>query len=182
MVNEERDPHQLFGLVRRMAQAGDWEARQCLYAAFDRQVAHEDFRGASEFIALDGLRGFLFVTDHFLRCKRAGGIEEDNLDWEWWLSELEDRDSKDTTQAALRQLTSDVPGLSELLQLAEAERAKWQQTREENKENSTPACCPLCRDQADDPNQRPESKSRYADDAGDAAPPKKSCCRPHRIS
>jgi hypothetical protein len=141
-MDEEHDPHQLFGLVRRMAQAGDWEARNCLYAAFDLQATHDDFRGAGEFIAIDGLRGFLFVTAHFLRCKRAGSIEEDNSDWEWWLSELEERNGKDVTQAALRQLESDIPGLSELLQQAEAERAEREPIRKERNQNPRPPAAP----------------------------------------
>jgi hypothetical protein len=154
-MDEEHDPHQLFGLVRRMAHTGDWEARNCLYAAFDLQATHDDFRGAREFIALDGLRGFLFVTAHFLRCKQVDSIVEENsdeensnkeeADWEWWLSELEERDGKDATQAALHRLTSDLPGLSELLQLAEAERAMWQQKQDQRKKNSRPPAAPYAK-------------------------------------
>ena len=135
-ANEEHCSHQLFGLVRRMAEAGDWEARQCLYAAFDRQAAEEmDFRGAGEFIALDGLQGFLFVTAHHLRCREAGGLAEDDSDWEFWLWELEERDGKDATQAALRRMENDIPGLSELLLQATMERAASEQKREEHKKN-----------------------------------------------
>lgn len=140
--DEEHDPHQLFGLVRRMAQAGDWEARQCLYAAFDRQAAEEDFRGASEFIALDGLRGFLFITGHYLRCKQAGSLAEGDSDWEWWLSELEERDGIDATQTALRQQMNAVSGLAELMQEAEAKRAESEHKREEHKKNPRPQIMP----------------------------------------
>ena len=135
-ASEEHDSYQLFGLVRRMAQAGDGEARQCLYAAFDRQAAEgEDFRGAREFIALDGLRGFLFITGHYLRCLQAGSVSDDDCDWEWWLSELEERDGIDATHTALRPLEDAIPGLAELLQQATAERAENEQKREERKKN-----------------------------------------------
>lgn len=131
--------YQLFGLVRRMAQAGDWEARQCLYAAFDRQAAEgEDFQGATEFIALDGLSGFLFITGHYLRCKQTGRVSDDDCDWKWWLSELEERDGVDATQTALRQWGNTIPGLTELLQYAEAERAENERRREERKKNPRP--------------------------------------------
>ena len=138
-ANEDHDSHQLFGLVRRMAQAGDGEARECLYAAFDRQIVEgEDFQGASEFIALDGLDGFVFITGHYLRCRQAGSIPDDDCDWEWWLSELEKRDGVETTRAALRPLENTVPGLAELLQQAAAERAENERRREESKKNPRP--------------------------------------------
>ena len=138
-ANEEYAPNQLFGLVRRMAQSGDLKARDCLYAAFDRQVATaQDFRGATEFVELDGLSGLLFITAHYLRCKQAGSVSDDDREWNWWLSELEERDGKDATQSALRQRADTIPGLRELLQYAEAERAKNERWREEWKKNPRP--------------------------------------------
>lgn len=123
---EEMDaPWQVFELAGLMAQDGDEQARQALYAAFTRDAARQDVSNGDVLIKLDGLDGYLFVVRQLLK----NPLPEDDRWWEGvFLDKLEEKLGKEDARAGLERACAADPELA-------AHVARIRQEEEQNAAN-----------------------------------------------
>jgi hypothetical protein len=111
-LSAEECPRQIYQLGRLFAEQGDGAARRALYRAYASHAQEQDFTAADELVDLDGLDGFLFAAEQFLRF--AG---EDDLYVMWaCVEELEKRDGKEEAGKELERAARDLPELAGLLE------------------------------------------------------------------
>lgn len=110
MSGEELDaPWQIVEVAGLMAQDGDEQARQALYAAFARDAARQDVSNGDVLIKLDGLDGYLFVVRQLLQNPLP---DEER----WWgssfLGDLEEKLGKEAAHAGLERACATDSGLA----------------------------------------------------------------------
>ncbi len=122
---EKAEEYHLFEIALLFAQQGDAEARQVMYDAFTANAERQDYTGGDEIVRLDGLDGFLFVAERFVR---APG------EWEpWhvrsWVSLLEEREGEGRAWQVVEAACAGDPSHAALLELVRAQRAQRDELR-----------------------------------------------------
>ena len=134
-ITEERnnDLLQLMNLVRLMAQTGDVEAKTALYTTYEQNAAKGHFYGGDELTELDGVEGLIFLVDRY-----DDAASEDLWDYEWQLSNLEERDGEATIRQELEAKCAGHPLREDWLKRLDAYREERKATFEKKTESSRP--------------------------------------------
>lgn len=144
--NEDYAYGQLYELAARLARSGDAEARRIMYDRFARLAVRLDTTGAEDFVALDGLEGYLFVAELWRRHPLP---EEDQWEEVWLLEKLEKQIGQAEARQALEQAAQAKPGLAAYLAGVEQSRARRDEERAGFKRPPAPTYAELAERVAD---------------------------------
>ncbi len=101
--SDDRDAEQLFDLAELFAKSGDSRAREVMYERFAANTLEDSDTGATQIVRLDGLDGFLFVTDILVCAAKEESEAGDFWFGDYLLSMVEERLGEEETARALQQ-------------------------------------------------------------------------------
>lgn len=124
------DRCQLFSFARLFAQTGDELARQTMFDAYEQEGSIRYLLG-SEFIALDGIKGFEYVAR-----KRGVELRANAEDWEddWLVGKLQEKVGEKESQEAIKQLSANDPLIKAYMNAVEENRTRRKNAKHERRD------------------------------------------------
>jgi hypothetical protein len=124
--DDEMDIGQLLDFALIFAQGGNSLARRLMYEHYAASATSGDTVGATELIALDGFKGFLYVVE---QLGQLAATDLDAWDHDYLLRHLEEQIGAENARSKLEEARVVDPNVRQYLEVVEQSRARREQSR-----------------------------------------------------